>query len=122
MRTGRLFRLLLLLQGGGRLTTRELASRLEVSQRTVLRDLGQLGAAGVPVYAVRGRDGGFELLDTWRHSDPPLAPGLVTARGRLRRVRVGLSPAAAQLAVVLGRPEGWRPRPDPAPHPDRPDW
>ena len=122
MRAGRLFNLLLLLQGGGRLTARELASKLEVSQRTVLRDLAVLSGAGVPVYAVRGRDGGFELLDTFAPARPPFAPGLAPTRGRLRRVRVLLSPSAVQLAVMLGRPGGWRPRPDPAPHPDRPDW
>ena len=122
MRAGRLFNLLLLLQGSERITARELASRLEVSQRTVLRDLEVLSGAGVPVFAVRGRDGGFELLDTYAPIDAPFVPGLTPTRGRVRRVRVRLSPAAAQLAVMLGRPEGWRPRPEPATYPDRPDW
>ncbi|MGB3829780.1 MAG: HTH domain-containing protein [Ornithinimicrobium sp.] len=122
MRAGRLLNLLLLLQNGGRITARELAARLQVSERTVLRDLEALGSAGVPVYAVRGRAGGFELLDTFDQSVPPLPPGLTTAQGQLRRVRVRLSPAALQVAVTLGKPEAWRPRPNARPHPERPDW
>ncbi len=122
VRAGRLLNLLLLLQNGGRLTARELAERLQVSERTVLRDLDVLSGSGVPVYAVRGRRGGFELLDTFEQSVPPLPPGLTTARGQLRRVRVRLSPSALQVAAMLGKPEGWRPRPHAEPHPDRPDW
>lgn len=122
MRAGRLLNLLLLLQNGGRVTARELASRLQVSERTVLRDLEVLSGAGVPVYATRGRDGGFELLDTFDQRVPPLPPGLTAAQGQLRRVRVRLSPAALQIAVTLGKPEGWRHRPNARPHPDRPDW
>lgn len=122
MRAGRLLNLLLLLQNGGRVTARELASRLQVSERTVLRDLEVLSGAGVPVYATRGRDGGFELLDTFNQTVPSLPPGLTAAQGQLRRVRVRLSPAALQFAVTLGKPEAWRPRPNARPHPDRPDW
>lgn len=122
MRAGRLLNLLLLLQNGGRVTARDLAERLEVSQRTVLRDIEVLSGAGVPVYAVRGPQGGFELLDTFDQDLPPLSPGLTTGRGRLRRVRVRLAPAALQMATLVGRPEGWRPRPDATPCSDRPDW
>ncbi len=122
MSARRLLGLLLLLQNGGRLTAGELARRLEVSERTVLRDLDRLGSAGVPVYAVRGCRGGFELLDTFDHEVPALPAGIVAPPGRLRRVRVRLSPAALQLALVQGRPEAWRPRPGAEPHPDRPGW
>lgn len=121
MRAGRLLALLLHLQRG-RQTAGELARRLEVSERTILRDIDALSTAGVPVYAVRGPGGGFELLDTFEQEVPPLPPGLTTGRGRLRRVRVRLSPAALQLAVVLGRPAGWRPRPNAVPDPERPGW
>lgn len=122
MRAGRLLSLVLLLQGGERLTAAELARKLEVSERTVLRDIEVLSGAGVPVYAVRGAKGGFELLDTFQQEVPPLPAGLATGQGRLRRVRVRLSPGALQLALVFGRPEGWRPRPTAEPPADRPDW
>ena len=122
VRAGRLLTLLLLLRNGGRLTARELAERLQVSERTVLRDLEALGGSGVPVYAVRGRGGGFELLDTFEQSVPPLPPGLTATQGQLRRVRLRLAPGALQVAAMLGKPEGWRPRPHAEPHPERPDW
>ena len=123
MRAGRLLNLLLLLQNGGKLTARELADRLQVSERTVLRDIEVLSGSGVPVYGVRGPGGGFELLDTFEQSVPALPPGLAATTGRLRRVRVRVSPGALQLALVAGRPEGWRARPNPdPPATDRPDW
>ncbi len=122
MRAGRLLNLLLTLQHGGRMTAGELARRLEVSERTVLRDLDVLSGAGVPVFAVRGRNGGFELLDTFEQEVPPLPPGLMPDGGRLRRVRVRIAPRALQRALVLGRPTGWRPRAAAERHPDRPDW
>ena len=129
VRAGRLFNLLLLLQKGGRMTAAELADRLEVSPRTVLRDLEALSGAGVPVYATRGAQGGFQLLDTFRQQVPSLPPGLSGGRGQLRRVRVRVAPAALQRSLVLGAPQGWRPRPGSDAHPadraapaDRADW
>lgn len=122
MRAGRLLHLLLVLQNSGRITARELARRMQVSERTVLRDIEVLSGAGVPVYGVRGPGGGFELLDTFDQTVPALPPGLTAGQGRLRRVRVRLTPAALQLALVTGKPEGWRPRPHAEPPPDRGDW
>lgn len=58
MRADRLISILLLLQNHGRLTTRELAARLEVSERTIHRDMEALSASGIPVYAERGTGGG----------------------------------------------------------------
>ncbi|MBW3634356.1 MAG: WYL domain-containing protein [Chloroflexi bacterium] len=66
MRASRLVSILLLLQALGRLTAQELAEALEVSERTMYRDLFELGAAGVPVYGERGKGGGYRLLDGYR--------------------------------------------------------
>jgi predicted DNA-binding transcriptional regulator YafY len=62
------------------------------------------------------------MLDTFEQAVPALQPGLRAGMGRLRRVRVRIAPAALQVALVSGRPEGWRPRPVAEPVPGRPDW
>jgi predicted DNA-binding transcriptional regulator YafY len=60
------------LQAHGKQTGRELAARLEVSERTVHRDMEALSAAGVPVFALRGVRGGWQLDDEWRTHVPGL--------------------------------------------------
>ena len=66
MRADRLLSILMLLQTRGRLTAQDLAEQLEVSERTIYRDLDALGMAGIPVYAERGPGGGYSLVDGYQ--------------------------------------------------------
>jgi predicted DNA-binding transcriptional regulator YafY len=114
MRADRLVSLVLLLRQRGRLSAATLARELEVSTRTVLRDIEALSAAGVPVYAERGRHGGFALLPGFRteltglHHDEALA--LLVAGSRRGAEAFGLGPALASalLKVVDALPESQR--------------
>ncbi|HEY2466898.1 MAG TPA: YafY family protein [Terracidiphilus sp.] len=72
MKADRLMSVLLLLQARGQVTERELAEQLEVSQRTIHRDLEALSAARIPVSAVRGAQGGWQLEKGWRTQVPSL--------------------------------------------------
>lgn len=114
MRADRLVSLVLLLRQRGRLSADTLARELEVSTRTVLRDIEALSAAGVPVYAERGRHGGFALLPGFRteltglNHDEALA--LLTAgSGRGEQVfGLGSALASAMRKVVDALPESHR--------------
>ncbi|MER6200593.1 WYL domain-containing protein [Streptomyces sp. NPDC001586] len=114
MRADRLVSLVLLLRQRGRLTADTLARELDVSTRTVLRDIEALSAAGVPVYAERGRHGGFALLPGFQtklaglNHDEALA--LLTAgSGRGEQVfGLGSALASAMRKVVDALPEGHR--------------
>src|SRR5258708_13614206 len=66
MRADRLLSILLLLQVQRRITAAELAKRLEVSERTIHRDMDALSGAGVPVFAERGNGGGWSLMEAYR--------------------------------------------------------
>ncbi|UXY32056.1 helix-turn-helix transcriptional regulator [Streptomyces sp. HUAS TT20] len=114
MRADRLVSLVLLLRQRGRMTADALARELEVSTRTVLRDIEALSVAGVPVYSERGRHGGFALLPGFQtelaglNHDEALA--LLTAgSGRGEQVfGLGSALASAMRKVVDALPEGHR--------------
>ena len=72
MKADRLMSVLLLLQARGQVTERELAEQLEVSQRTIHRDLEALSAARIPISAIRGAQGGWQLEKGWRTQVPSL--------------------------------------------------
>ena len=101
MRADRLLSTLLLLQAHGKQTGRELASRLEVSERTVHRDMDALSAAGVPVFALRGVRGGWQLDEAWRTQVPGLDEAELRALLMAQPRVIGDSrlAAAAQRAI-----------------------
>lgn len=114
MRAERLLAILLHLRPDRRVTTRDLARRLEVSERTLHRDMQALSAAGVPVTAERGPGGGWFLLHEYRTRLTGLTPGELSAAFLPMPERVlrdlGLRPAAhAALAKLLAElPEASR--------------
>ena len=79
MRADRLLSILMLLQSRPQLTAKELAEELEVSERTIYRDIIALSTSGVPVYGTSGPQGGFALVETYRTSLTGLTPGEVRA-------------------------------------------
>ncbi|MGW8530662.1 MULTISPECIES: helix-turn-helix transcriptional regulator [Nocardiopsidaceae] len=111
MRADRLVSLVLLLRRHGRLSATALARELEVSTRTVLRDIDALSAAGVPVYAERGRHGGFALLPGFRTEltglshDEALALLIAGSRRGAQAFGLGSALASAVLKVVDALPE-----------------
>ncbi len=142
MRADRLVAIVLLLQTHGQLTVSDLAERLEASERTIRRDLDSLSGAGVPVYAQRGRGGGWALLGGHRIDLSGLttdeAQALFLVAGPNALVGVGVDPgvksalrklmaalpapmreqASAAGNAVLVDPVGWGRKSDQPPHLD----
>jgi predicted DNA-binding transcriptional regulator YafY len=112
VRAGRLISLVSILAREGRTTVADLAERLEVSQRTILRDLEVLSGSGVPVYAVRGVGGGVQLLEGYSgglSAEAWLRPG--SRRGGTGRMTVRISEEGRRVAAILGYLQPLRVRP-----------
>ncbi|HYS54419.1 MAG TPA: WYL domain-containing protein [Thermoanaerobaculia bacterium] len=103
MRADRLLSTLLLLQANGKMTVRQLAKRLEVSYRTAYRDLEALGAAGVPVLALRGSRGGWQLDEEWRTRVPGLDEAELRAFLMAQPRVIGDAPLAAAAERALDK-------------------
>lgn len=116
MRAARVLDMLLHLQRRGRTTAAELAERLEVSERTILRDVQALGEAGVPIFTIRGAEGGVELMDgfetrlTGLTEDEAAAVFLAGTPGIARSLGLGRPARRAQRKLVEALSPGLRDR------------
>jgi predicted DNA-binding transcriptional regulator YafY len=114
MQAGRLLSIMLLLQARGRMSAPALAQVLEVSTRTILRDVDELSAAGVPIWGGRGRSGGFQLKAGWSTQltglTEPEVQALFLAGLPSAATELGLGTAAtsARLKMVAALPDEWR--------------
>jgi predicted DNA-binding transcriptional regulator YafY len=113
MKADRLMSVLLLLQARGQVTERELAEQLEVSQRTIHRDLEALSAARIPVSAVRGAQGGWQLEKGWRTHVPSLDEAelraLLMAQPRaLGNERMAAAAQSAMNKLMAAMPESMK--------------
>src|SRR5580692_5435599 len=103
VKADRLMSVLLLLQARGQVTERELAEQLEVSQRTIHRDLESLSAARIPVSAIRGAQGGWQLEKGWRTHVPGLDESELRALLMAQPRALGHSRLAAAAESALSK-------------------
>jgi predicted DNA-binding transcriptional regulator YafY len=114
MRASRLLSLQMLLETQGRMSAQALSQALEVSVRTLYRDVDQLSAAGVPIYAERGRHGGFALLPGWKITLTGLTPSEAQAvflsglPGPAQELGLGGDVEGARLKLLSSLPASWR--------------
>ncbi len=114
MKAERLMNILLLLQAKGRVTTSRLAKRMEVSTRTIHRDMEALAASGVPVYAERGKEGGWFLSEGYRtdltgmKAEELRALSLVYTTSALNDTGMGSSFESAFLKLLASVPAAYR--------------
>jgi len=110
----RLLSILMLLQSRGRVSAFALARELEVSVRTIYRDVDSLSAAGVPVYGDRGRSGGYQLRAGWRTQLTGLTTGearallMTNLPGPAKALGLGEAAASAHLKLLAALPDDWR--------------